>query len=132
MDSDEERIISGIGHIAVLFYGVGLVINIALLVAYRNRSAFACRHLKQALALQVITLILSWVMGLYAFLAIVGYGLAGMPTRLYDTLLIGGIAVIIMGLIQIGLVIQGATRAFCGQPHRLPLIGRWVERIGSH
>lgn len=129
--SQEERFISGVAHIAVLFPALGLALNIALLLAFHRRAPFAAGHLKQALGLQVISIILSFTAGIYVLLAGFGFTFGHLPPGFFfKKAILLGLVVLIFNLIKIILAVVGAIRGFSGQSYRQPLIGDLLDRIG--
>lgn len=130
--NQEARLISGIAHIAVLFSALGLAVNIALLVYYRGRSAFSAGHLKQALALQVLSIVLSFTVGLYVVLAGLGLGFGHMgPHLFFGKAIMTGLLLFVLNGAKLALVLLGAVKGFSGQGYRQPLIGDFVARIGE-
>ncbi|MFZ5816465.1 MAG: DUF4870 domain-containing protein [Bacillota bacterium] len=122
--TQEERLVSGIAHIAILFSALGLVVNIALLLSFRHRSPFAASHLRQALGLQVISAILAWAIGLYLLLTSfhVGFGHLG-PRLLLGRAIQVGLVVLVINGVKLTLAILGAVHAFGGKVYRYPLVG---------
>lgn len=124
--------VSGLAHVAVLFSALGLAVNIALLVYYKNRSAFAAGHLKQALGLQVINIILSWTLGLYVMLAGFGVGFGQIhPSFFFGKAILSGLFIFGLNGLKLVLAILGAVQGFGGQEYRQPLIGDLIARIGQ-
>ncbi len=128
--NEQERLVAGLGHVAVLFSALGLAANIALLLYYRQRSAFVSRHLRQALALQVLSVLVFWVIGLYIFLSGFGWGLSPLRGRFFAHALGAGILMLLVGTAKLVLAVLGALHGFSGQEYRQPLIGEWIDQIG--
>lgn len=127
----EDRLVGGLAHIAVLFSALGLALNIALLVHYRRRP-FIAAHLRQALGLQVLSIILSWTVGLYVTVAGLwaSFGRVS-PGFFFHKSIVTGLAVLLLNGIKIVLAILGAMSAFGGRPYRQPLIGDLLARLGD-
>lgn len=131
--TSEERFIGGIAHIAVLFSALGLALNIALLVAQRGRSRFAIDHLKQAVGLQSLSIILSWTLGLYVALSGFRFGYGGRLGhhlffyRVVET----GLLLLALNAVKLVLAVVGAVKALGGHPYRQPLIGDLIARVGE-
>ncbi|MGE5674680.1 MAG: DUF4870 domain-containing protein [Mycobacterium leprae] len=129
--TQEEKLIGGLTHIAVLFSWWGFIANIVLYILYRPKSQFAARHVKQALGLQVVVLVIGYLLA-----TLFGVSLLGMGVGMHLAGVIGSVVVglLILGLFWIGalvLVILGAIHGFQGKEYRHPLIGAFVEKLAE-
>lgn len=134
--------LSGIGHIAVLFGWLGLAYLVVVHFVYRPKSAFVTAHTKQGLGLWLgyrligwaISLVLAPLFGLGMLGGLGGFGATGHPGALIGV----GIAGMILGLLALAafigalvLVIMGASRGFKGEEYRYPIIGDFVAQVGE-
>ncbi|MFZ5827004.1 MAG: DUF4870 domain-containing protein [Bacillota bacterium] len=132
MPNQDERFVAGMAHVAVLFSALGLALNIGLLVYYRERSRFIAAHIRQALALQVLSIILSWTVGLYVVFAGFGFGFGRIgPHFFFGKAMLTGLFLFLINGVKLALVILGAIRGFGGQEYRQPLIGNLIAGIGE-
>lgn len=128
--SSEEKTLGGLAHVAAIFSWVGLVANIIIFVLYREKSQYVAGHAKQALGLSVVSVIVSWVLGLFGggsagLLAIGSVGAA------VGAALITGLIALAWGIVTLVFAIIAALKGFKGEEYRYPVFGEFVAKIGS-
>lgn len=129
--SSEEKVLGGITHIALLFSWIGLIANVVIFVIYRPKSAFVAGHAKQALGLQVLSMLLSWVFALVFGVGMFGLGMGGMEGGMIGAAVVGGLLAAAVGIAVLVLAILGAVKGFQGHEWRHPVIGDFVAKIGE-
>jgi uncharacterized Tic20 family protein len=128
--SQEEKILAGLSHVALLFSWIGLVGQVVLLVLYREKSRFVFGHAKQAIALWVVSYVVSLVINM-VFGVTAGLGSLAGGAGLLGGALVGGLIALAWLVIWVVLLIRGAVMGFKGAEYRQPLIGDMVARIGE-
>lgn len=125
----EEKVLGGLSHILCLFSWIGLVANLVIFFIYKEKSAYVGRHAKQALGLQLISLVLGLVVGGASVASVFGAmagGHMGAAVGMGLTLALIGAA---LGITVLVLVIIGAVKGFTGQEYLHPVFGRAVDNI---
>lgn len=132
--TQEEKILSGIAHIAVLFSWLGLVLNVILFAVYKPKSRFVAGHAKQALGLWLVQAIIRSVVGLITggsvLAAMYNPFRTGYPAG-FGLAVLGGLLSAALGIAVLVLVILACIKGFNGDEHRYPVIGEFVARIGE-
>lgn len=128
--SSEEKTLGGLAHVAAIFGWIGVIANVILFVLYREKSKYVAGHSKQALGLSVISVVVSWVLGLF------GAGSAGLLSigsmgAAVGAALIIGLVSLAWGIVVLVLAIMAAMKGFKGEEHRYPLFGKAVNEIGG-
>lgn len=128
--SSEEKTLGGLTHIAAIVGWIGVVANVVLFVIYREKSQYVAGHAKQALGLSVLSVVVSWVLGLFGagstgLLAIGSVGAA------VGAAMIVGLISLAWGIVVLVFAIMAALKGFKGEEHRYPLFGEFVAKIGS-
>lgn len=132
--TQEERTLGGLAHLGVLFGYIGVAFQVILLIIYLPKSKYVASHAKQALGLWVI-----WYLAKLAIGALTG-GISMFavlnPARIFTpgffgTVLLGGMALLALGVGVLVLVILAMIKGFNGEPHRYPIIGDFVASIGG-
>jgi uncharacterized Tic20 family protein len=136
----DERVMAALSHVTILIPLMGVVAPIVIWVTQREKSEFVAFQALQALAYQLLFVIL-WFLGwgcyLLSFSATMGgtFALAGpsgdpgpgvgllmaAPFLVFGIFILLGVALVIYGIVATVLVVQG-------RDFRYALIGRWVER----
>lgn len=131
--TQEETLLSGFAHVAVLFGWLGVIGNLVLYLIYKPKSAFVAGHAKQALGLAIVWRVLGIVLGI--FMGGLGAVLTRGPWSMMGPGVHGGL--VIGSLVSFGiwvaflvLVILAAIKGFGGKEHRYPIIGDAIDRLG--
>lgn len=123
--SQEEKVLSGIGHLSLLFGWLALLYNLVVWFMYREKSKFVAGHVKQALGLWVL------VTAVQLVLTFLVTGTAFLSTRSPGALF-GGISLtLIIWLVTAVMTVIAAIRGFSGQEYRHPVIGDMIARVGE-
>lgn len=123
--SQEEKVLSGIGHVSLLFGWLALLYNLVVWFMYREKSKFVAGHVKQALGLWVLTTALQLVLTFLA--AGSGFLMMRSPGALF-----GGFSLaLVIWLVVAVMTIIAAIRGFSGQEYRHPVIGDMIARVGE-
>lgn len=132
--TSEEQILGGLTHLAIFFSWLGLIANLILYFVYRPKSLFVAGHVKQALGLQALLLVIHVLLGLLFGAGIVGgIGLGsgfGLGAAV-GTALLGGLLGLVAAVAAIILAIIAAIKGFQGQEHRHPIVGDWIAVLGN-
>lgn len=138
--TQEEKVLSGLAHVAVFFSWIGLAYNLVIYFIYKEKSAYVASHAKQALGLMLTFWILTFgaTLIMLPFGLAAGFGAAGIGSLGRTGAMMGlGFVGVLMGLvvfaISIGalvLVIMAAIRGFKGEEYRYPVIGDFVAKLG--
>lgn len=130
--NQEEKVLSGIAHVAVLFSWLGLVYNLVIYLVYKPKSGFVAGHAKQALGLSIIAILVRMVLG-FAF-AGAGFAMSWNPMSLsrgYAAGALGGLLMMAVSIAVLIFVILAAVKAFGGEEYRYPVIGSFIAGIGE-
>lgn len=128
--SQEEKVLAGLAHVALLFSYIGLVGQIVLLVLYREKSKFVFNHAKQALSLWVVSWVVGWVIT-SVFGVSVGLGALTGGLGFLGGALLGAVIALAWLVIWAVLMIRGAIKGFKGEEYKQPLVGEMVEKLGA-
>lgn len=128
--TSEEKTLGGLAHVAAIFGWIGVVANIVLFVIYREKSQYVAGHSKQALGLSVISVVVSWILGLF------GAGSAGLLSigsvgAAVGAAMVVGLIALAWGVVVLIFAIMAAIKGFKGEEHRYPLFGEFVAKIGN-
>lgn len=132
--SSEEKTLAGVAHIASIFswFWIGVIVNVVLMVIYREKSKFVYQHAKQGLGLAAINVIIGLLLGIVAGGAvgasILSVGALGAAAGALMVISLISWAKLIVVLI---FGILGAVKGFNGQEYRHPLFGEMVHKIGE-
>lgn len=130
----DERSLAALAHIGVILPLWGLLLALAIWLTQREKSAFVNDQGRQAIAWQVAQIALSFVgfacyfISLFGFIVIAARGDASgsaPPPAFFVPFIIFGLLGITW-LVTTVLGLLGAYRAYQGERHRYPLIGRRV------
>jgi uncharacterized Tic20 family protein len=127
--NSEEKALSGIAHLAVLFGIWGLIANIVLHFVYREKSQFVAHHTKQALGLTVVSWVVAMVLGMLVLGT--GFHFMMMPSAVLTGALLSILVLGAWSIVVLVLVIMGAVNGFQGQDHTYPIFGKMVDSIGK-
>lgn len=126
----EERVVAGLTHLALLLELPGLIINVVLYVLYRPRSAFVAKHVKQALGLQVVSLLVGIVISLVFGAGAVGIGFWSTAGAL-GTAALAWLLSLVVWVLTLVLMVVASVKGFQGEEHRHPVFGNFVDRLGE-
>lgn len=105
-----EKLWSILSHLSVFSFGIGLVLPLAVHLAYRHESDFASDNAREALNFHLSLLL---------------YSLCCLPLIFLFGL--GAVLIIVMGLASLILGIIAALKASDGLPYRYPLTLRFIR-----
>lgn len=131
--TSEERMVGGLTHLAILLNWVGLIVNVVLYVVYRPKSSYVTHHVKQALGLQLISIVVVAILGLVAGVGSVSaLGSVGKygGKALLGSMFMGIGSTALIGLITLVMAVIAAVKGFQGTEYRHPLFGEFVARLG--
>ncbi len=139
--TQDERIMAALSHVTILLPLVGIIGPIVIWVTQREESNFVAFQALQALAYQLLLVIL-WFVGMgcymFSFFAVFGgvFAMAGtqgeigpgagflmtfLPFGVMGILMLLGLAFVVYGVVATVLVVQG-------RDFRYVLVGNWVIR----
>jgi uncharacterized Tic20 family protein len=132
--TQEEKLLGGIAHIAVLFSWLGLALNAVLYLVYKPKSKFVTGHAKQALGLWGVWFLVKVVLGMVAggsALAVMNNPFGRMGMAGLGVAAVGGLLTAALGIAVLVMVIQACIKGFNGQEYKYPIIGEMVAGIGD-
>jgi uncharacterized Tic20 family protein len=132
--TSEEKTLGGLTHLAIFFGWLGLIANVVLYVIYRPKSQFVGGHVKQALGLQTLLLVIHAVLALLFGAGVVGGIGLGSTMGLgaaVGAAFLGGLIGLVVAVGAIILAIIAAIKGFQGQEHNHPIVGNWIAGLGS-
>jgi len=130
--TQEEKMLGGLAHVAVLFNLIGVAFLAVLTLAYRQKSRYVFEHAAQGLGLWLTGWALKLVIG--AVFGTASFAMVFNPFMWREAL--GGFFLAVLLLMAVGitilvLVIIAAVKGFSGQPHRYPIIGDFVASLSK-
>ncbi len=137
--TSEEKVLSGISHLAAVLFGLlGLVAALVIYFVYKQKSAFAAAHAKQAVGLGVVRYLVSLVFGLLMAPLMGGLTLTGMMTSPRSFGMLGAGMMGLIGLVGMAIFLAflvlgiiAAIKGFQGDEYRYPVFGDVVARLGE-
>ena len=142
MNTQDERVMGALAHIAALLPVMGIIASIVIWVTQKDKSRFVAFQALQAIAYQ-LTFIVVWLIGMACYMGTFFLTFAGgiMGSVNPDTSLLTGGLFFLPFLVFFGLfalmgiwiiyAIIAAVMVFQGKDFRYFLIGRWVERYSQ-
>lgn len=130
--TQEERTLSGLAHLAVLFGWLGLAFQIVVLVIYQPKSRYVAGHARQALGMWAAWMLVRFVLGFLT--GTIGISIAFNPFGIFNGAILGSL---LLGLlVRLGIfvavlvaVIVAMIAGFGGRTYRYPLIGDLVASV---
>ncbi len=124
--SSEERILAGFSHLMIIFGWVGTAIALVIWIVRKDKSDFLKKSVKQAVAYQVLALMIlkaiSLIFGprISMLLQIQSFSFAPQAIGMVW-------AVLTLGLLFYG--VMGAVASFKGKHFKYAVIGEYVDSI---
>ena len=126
--------LSGLCHLAIFLNLIGVIGVLIVYLVKRDESEFVAHNAKQALAYQVIILVLSWILGILFFIGALGGALTGQlfelqvlaPVVMVFAFLFGLLSIVVT-LVLYGYAIYAAVKAFQGEAFTYAVIGRVLQ-----
>ena len=134
--TQDERLMAGFAHVAILFRAVGIVVPIVMWATQREKSKFVQAHALQALGWQALDVVLSLLLIAVCMALFVSLSFAPAPGSPSNApapgmlMAFGGFGLV--GLVMLVMIIFGvvaACHAFQGKPYVYPIIGRYMQRF---
>ncbi len=137
--SNDERTMAALAHASIVLNSTGLIGLVAVAVIWatqRERSAYVRGHALQALAYQVLVLVIALILTLsWAMCLSLSLLPAALRPELYDGglpgpfwLALGGMIIpIVFGIAAAIYALAGAVQAYRNRPFLYPLVGRLVS-----
>jgi uncharacterized Tic20 family protein len=129
--SSEEKVLSGLAHIASIFSWIGVIASVVLLVIYRDKSKFVFGHAKQALGLSAISVVVGLVLGALGVGSGMGLLSSGSLGAAFGTASLFFMLSALWGIVVLILAILAAIKGFNGVEYKHPVIGQTIENIGD-
>lgn len=126
----EERVVAGLTHLGLLLEMAGLIINVVLYVLYRSRSSFVAKHVKQALGLQVVSLLLAFAISVIFGAGAIGLGFWS-PAGALGSAALAWLLSMVVWVITLVFMVIAAVRGFQGEEYQHPVFGSFVDRLGE-
>lgn len=139
LPTSDERLLAGLSHISILFFGLGIVAPLVVWVTQRRKSAYVAFQSLQALGYQMLMwlayLVVSFLIAGIAILVMVAVIIIGASTQNEATLMLSVFSQFfiyfgifcLMGLYILGGLIGGIL-CLTGKQFYYPLFGRRLER----
>lgn len=127
--TQEEKLLGGFAHVAVLFSWLGLIYNLVIYFLYKPKSEYVTGHAKQGLGLVAISLISSYVLGPIFGASMYGSFMMGGLRGGFGLAVIGGLIMTAIGIAILVMVIMAAIKGFQGQEYKYPIIGEFMAKL---
>ena len=138
--TSEERVMAGLAHISVVMIGWGIIVPVIVWVTEREKSRFASFQALQALAYQLLFMLLYMICSFGAMIPAMGVQLLvfNVPNSSDSvapyfalTPVLAMLAIFcFLGLyILVGII--GSIMSFTGKDFHYPLLGTWIARYLS-
>lgn len=137
LSTQDERIIAALSHVAILLPLIGIIAPIIIWVTQKERSRFVAFQALQAIAFQLLLIVIyfggilcymgSFFLTFLGMMAADSMGPAGPGMGMFLPFVVFFGTFLVLGIFVIyGIV--AAVLTFQGKDFRYALVGRWVER----